>query len=478
MGILRVVVRAALIALSLALLQVPDLLKTGQAVASGDANFQRNDFADALIDYQAAYQTQPGDPRLLERLAESAAQAHRIDMAMLYLQQLAAVQGWTPARYRQMADLLIVQGDRQQAVIYWQAALTGHKDDIPTLRQLADYALGQRDWQTAIDRLNQLITLDPGDLAALYHLGLLLAPTDPQTARNSLRRASVDANYRDAAKALDDVFSQGGSSAQLTMLLAVEITRLQAWPEAEHALTFALRQEPGNPAALALLGLAQDEQGHDGWSALNHAAALAPDDPLVNYALAVHWRLTGDVDKAIAALNHAGGLDPTNAAIAAELGSIYRARGQLGDAAQWLNTAVALAPNDAHLQILLATFYADENYDLTGEGLTAIRKIADKLKDDPNVLASLGWALVSAQQMDAAQPVFQKALTLDPTNVRTRYYVALYHEYHGDRDGAIQNYLMVYHSSSNNNFKDLAVRALNRLDYKPFLGDLVGNPTP
>jgi Flp pilus assembly protein TadD len=185
----------------------------------------------------------------------------------------------------------------------------------------------------------------------------------------------------------------------------------------------------------------------------------------VNYAAALHWRLVGNTANALVALTRAAALEPKNPAIAAELGLVYQGEGRLDYAALWLNIAVALAPENKGFRTMLATFYADTGYAISGEGFMAIRNIANQLPNDADVRASMGWALFSNAQFDAAKAELEQALILDPTNVRARYYFAIVLENRGDRDAAIDSYLYVYRDAQDNSFKDLAASALRRLGY-------------
>jgi Flp pilus assembly protein TadD len=216
----------------------------------------------------------------------------------------------------------------------------------------------------------------------------------------------------------------------------------------------------------------QDQQGRDGWPVISRAYAAAPDDPMVNYAVALHWRLTGDADQALAALERAAAADPRNPAIAAEIGLAYRMQGDLSLAALWLNTAVQLAPDNSGFRTLLANFYADTHYNLENEGLDAIRKLAERAPNDPDIRASLGWALFSTGHVDDARVELERALVLDPANARARYYFGNFLEYRGDREGAIDAYLRVYRDTSDDNgFRDLAAGALKRMGYSIDPGD-------
>jgi Flp pilus assembly protein TadD len=214
------------------------------------------------------------------------------------------------------------------------------------------------------------------------------------------------------------------------------------------------------------LGLAQDQQGRDGWPAISRALQLAPDDPLVNYAAGVHWRLKEQYPQALVALFSARAQAPQNPAITAEIGLVYQADGFLAEADRWLMRAVSLAPDEAGFAVLRASFYADTGYDLTGQGLQVIRDVVARVPGDADARASLGWALMTGGQYDEAEDELRQALILAPDNPRARYYFAVLLEYRGDVRNAAAEYLFVY-GTDNRRFRNLAARALARLGYQP-----------
>lgn len=459
-----------LIPIFLILLIVHESRPLGIAEALQRANtaYLEKRYAEAITDYRAVSGFYPTDHRFYERIINSAMAVHRPDVAIVYLRELTLQRGWTPADYRLMAALLTMQGDDQSALVYLRESLTGSVSDVEALRQLVYAEIEQQDWAAAEKLLHQWRTIVPVSSEPAYLLGLFLAPTNITAALDSLQQATVDPRYRNGFIAVDRALARygGESPAALTYQLGLAMMQLEAWPFAERTLKMALADNPGNPEILAFLAIAQESQGRDAWLMLERAYLSAPDNAIVNYAMAVHWRLKGDTTKALAILERAGNADPTNAAIAAEIGIVHRQAGRYLEAAQWLLTAYNLAPDVPQFGILLATFYADERYDLRGVGLVTIKAISDQLPEDADVRASLGWAYFSTGQFNLAQIELEAALELDSQNVRARYYYGNFLEYAGDIDGAASYYLYVFRNAQQS-FKDMAARSLVRINYRP-----------
>lgn len=459
----RIALRLAAALGVLALVQHPQWMAAPQAVTRGDEALHSGNPAAAFDAYLAALRIHPGDPSIIERLSDAARVASRPEIALSYLNLLGTKVGWTPPLYRAAASLFEAQGDEAAALAYWTASLTGSAEDLPALHRIAAWQLAGREWDAALETFYRILSLSPDDPDTVYRIGLLLAPANPRRAVEYLESAAPD---HPAAKTLLAIYRDYGSEPPSAINLRIGLALMTAyeWPYAERALAASAASE-ARPVALAFLGLAQDQQGRDGWPLLSRAREDAPNDPLVHYAVGVHWRLKGDFTQALAALIEARALDPGNAGIAAEIGLVYQDSGYLGEAAQWLGRAAALAPDDAGIRKLQATFYADESYDLRGEGLQIIRAAVERAPNDPDLRASLGWALLSTGQYAAARDELQEALTLDPNNPRARFYFAVYLEYQGDTESAIDSYLFVYRVDRGG-LRERAARALQRLGYQ------------
>jgi len=444
-----------------------------RAVAQGDSALGEGQITQALSAYQRALSLQPGTVALLDRMYQAAVAANRPDLAASYLDRQAALTGWTPELLRRMAKLRIAESDSRAAAVFYRASLTGRIEDIAPLRFLADNALSDRDWPAAIDSLEKLLRLIPQDSRALLSLGLLLAPTNQVRALDLLTRAGKSAQT--IAQNIDETYKAYGSDSRASLSFRLGLVMLDAgkYAYAEYALEDAVAQGSSTPAVLAFLGIAQDEQGHDGWTAISKALELAPDDATVNYAAGLHWRLNGDSDRALQSLRYAWALQSSNPAIAAEIGLTYRAERMIPDAAQWLIRAVSLAPENVGFQRLLAIFIADEAYDLDGIGLPMLRSLAQRTSTDADIQASLGWANIALKQYDDAQKALQAALNIDPTNPRAMYYWGVLLEVKGDGVGALDAYTSVYSDDRGSGFRDRAGRAMLRLGYKPEPGLLL-----
>jgi tetratricopeptide (TPR) repeat protein len=433
---------------------------------NGDQASADRRFGDALLSYQRALDVLPDDPVVLRRLVNAALGAQRPALADSYLRALGDYGGWRAELYRQRAAILGRMGTSHLSRIFWQASLDGSRSDLPTLRQLTELALTAREWNVALGYLRQRLAIDPRDEWTLYTTGLLLAPSGPAEAWQVLTLAAADPQYRPVASQILDVLEAHGSEATEVVALRLGLTLLNAgeYAAAEQALTLAA--QPPNPVTLAFLGLVRDQQGRDGFPLIAQALTLVPDDPQVNYVAAVHYRLAGQLDLALAILNNIGSRDPRSAAIAVEIGTIHRMRGRFTEALDWFKLASALAPDEASFAALLSSFYADEDLDLAGEGVQVMANFAQRFPDNSDIAASYGWALFRSGDPVGARAQLERAVALQPTSVRARYYFGAFLVERGDLQSAIESLLYVVHNAADDRFREQAARTLERLGYR------------
>jgi tetratricopeptide (TPR) repeat protein len=421
--------------------------------------------ADQRKDYPAALAIHPDDPTLWDHWITGEIAAHQLESALAVLYRAVNTTGWTMTRRWEIGDLLAARSDLDAASAYRRSLLTDFPNDVDLLRQLIAADLTMRAWPDATVLLKRLVALVPNDSAALYELAVLMAPDQPSTALTYLGQTANDPAYRDRAATASRALS-GGTPATQTLKLAVQLSFDQQWSLAEYVLDQALPLNGANAQVLALLGLAQEQQGRDGWALIQQAFSLAPNDPVVINALALHWQQMGNPDAALAVLTQAEAHDPNNPALAVQIGLAYQQRQALDEAVHWLTIAVQLAPDDPSFTALLAAFYADEHYALDLGGLTFIQDAAQRFSQNADIHASLGAALLASGQIGAALPELHRAITLDPASVRAQYYLGTALEQSGDVIDAKSSYWTAFRvpvTIDNTLFHNLAGRALQRL---------------
>ncbi len=367
-------------------------------------------------------------------LAIETNQARRPVQALYHLEALVSEHGWTSERHRLAGDLWFTLGDAPQALFHWQQA---RPDDPLTLQSVTRLYLMQEDWPAALEALQTLVGLQPDNPWANYHLGMLLAPSNPNQAQAHLQKAMQDPAFQEPARAVRVTLLENRSRQQIEgvdhvgvpVLVGLSLIEHDEWRYAELALSYAnaLYQAANDaplPEALAYLSLARDKQGKDGASAIQQAVALRPDDPQIRFLEALHYRHTGAYDASLGAIIQAVALAPDNPTLYAELGTAYRLTGDLQQAEYWLRQAVAFSKNDPIFQNLLAQFYSDEAYNLGSDGLMALDSAIQNNPHNPDLLAGMGWAFYTLGDRDQGEAMIDEALQMAPDNTRAAYYKA------------------------------------------------------
>ncbi len=227
--------------------------------------------------------------------------------------------------------------------------------------------------------------------------------------------------------------------------------------EAEAGYQQALRQHPGFPDALHLLGLVAYQQG-DLMAALRHieaATAARPDMALFRFNLGNVQRDAGHATAAADSFVIAWKLQPSLPGPATNLGNLYLSSGRVRDAAVWFDRALQVHTNDAsawnglgsalrqlgqlaeagaafekalaarpqmpearvnRARLLLAT--AGPAVALAE--VRAMLQAPDATRADPAILNECGTLCFEAQAYDDAIRIFRSVLSRCPDHVRAR----------------------------------------------------------
>jgi tetratricopeptide (TPR) repeat protein len=392
--------------------------------ATGSKNYAAA--ADALADAAARL---PFSGYAANRAGLAEISAGRFDDAIRHLFLAAALDGWTPARRIALGDAYLGKGDTQSALAQWERALADDPKDDGLLARLSNQYEAAGRYADAIAVLNQLTQARPNDSTVYYRLALLTAATVPDEAPARLAVvASIAPDLAPATKTLIDAIQAGqatGDRAYVFGKVGYALIQLGEWRLAEEALTHAVTLNAQYADAFAYLGLARDRQKKDGLDAYQTAVKLAPQSPLAQYLLGLHWRRAGNSDTALPYLLAAQKLDPQNPAIAAEIGGAYAALGDLANGEIWLTQAIKLDDKNPQWWLLLARFYMDNEYHVAELGLPAARMAVGLDAKSGPAADALGYALVLTGDLDNGEKMLQKALTLGGESASTYYHLGI-----------------------------------------------------
>jgi Flp pilus assembly protein TadD len=346
----------------------------------------------------------------------------------------------------------------------WHAA--DQSGDLDAWRQLAVAHQATGDWRAARDAWQAVIAEQPADPAAHFWLGLMLVPYDPREAYNHFEIAVQDPEF--ARPALD--LQQHIEAAQLAepaiqqVQYGIVLAHYDYWLLAEQSFAVATTLEPAYAEAWAYLGLARAQLNKDATAAFSQAQALDVDAALLYLLQGLALRAQGLIEQSVEVLLQAAAAAPLNPAVAAELGTSFRLLGDLAQAEYWLSVAVQLAPGDSQFSDLLAFFYADELFDLQGNGLTALAQAVESSPGDADLQTAYGWALFNAGQVDVGQQTISMARLLQPDNPRALYYQGVIFQQLDQPAAALDLWEQLLDHPAAQGFDVLARRAISRLD--------------
>ncbi len=378
---------------------------------------------------QAAEQL-PEQSELWSQAGHYALQSGHPDTAIDYLLRIA------PSR--QTADDLLTLGDAYEqttdhasAVSSWQAALAAGGPAVPLYQRLLAAHLDLKDYPDAIDALQSLTTLLPGDASIHYQLGLVTATQDPEGALVHLARAAeLNESLAVQARSLQRAITSARIAELKTFSLMAAgrgLASLGEWKFAEEAFRQATLNSPNYAEAWAYLGEARQHTFEGLWPngnkalppetglpELKKAIELDPRSIPAHLFMAMYWRRQERYDQALASLQAAIEIDAQNPILQVEVGETLATLGDLNAAQEAYQKAIDLSPNDPTFLNFLVGFSLKYEYRIEEIALPVARQAVILAPDDPEVLDSMAQVFIKLNDQINAERFINRALEKDP----------------------------------------------------------------
>ena len=395
-------------------------------VTRGDAYRDAYLYSIASDQYLRALERQPGDPAILLRLCDVSHRLGRLDDAARYADRAENAGASRAEAARCRARVAQAGGQARRAAEEWSIAVAERPDDRDARASLTDALVAAHDWPAAAASVQATIDADPGDTAALFLRGALLALDDPARALPDLRRAGTPEALALAA-ALDNPLGRANREYRAVAAGRVFLDH-ERLPLAWRAFAAATAGNPGYADAFAYLGATYDRLGDDALAAasLDRALELGPNSTIGLYLRGVFLLRRARWAEARADLDRARQLDPGNSAIALALGQASFELGELTAAHNHFTLALATEPDKFDWHLALAELYIGRVVHVEDVGLPAARRAVALNPGSARARAWLGWGLHLAGDHAQAEAELRAAIGLDPALARARLHLGHY----------------------------------------------------
>ncbi len=322
----------------------------------------------------------------------------------------------------------------------WQRLIIDCPESISEIEQLALERLSSNNLGEALpifEALAKTTSLNTATEEAYAYAKAALAPVDSLPLLHTLaQRADQTPQLAiDLILAIESSANEPSPTYPLAQVGQI-FARHGRWKLAISSLERLLELDPDIHEARAYLGLSKNQTGQNGLDDLLAAADALPDQSLPQIFLALHWLNAGEEEQARDALTIAAQLDPLNPAIAAQLGEVYIGLGDLVAASAAYRQAADLDPKNPAFWLLLARFSNQYEVDIHVLALPAARNAVALSTRETAPLAELAYTHFLLGNHILAERLLWRAVTLDPSNAQTQYYLGLLFDAQGNRSGA------------------------------------------
>ncbi len=364
------------------------------------------------------------------------AREKRTEAKEAYRQAIERAKRFEPA-YQALLKLYEFDADLQEAIqLYEQFVASVRPRDETFRKDFVHFLVKQKDYERALDILEQMIADEPQDVQMQIQRALVYVEMkEPHRAVTELEAIlqahPSELRVRDYLgwlyEQIDDV--EGALDAYRTNIdldatfydsrihLGILLYRLTRYDEAVRHLTQAAGLKPSNSETHLMLGLSylQADEFEQATSAFEKGLEYHPDDENLRFNLGAAYDKLDRFPDVVREMEAVLALNPDHTDALNYLGYSYADRGINGEeAVELTRRAVALKPdNGAYVDSLgWALFKVGR----VAEALREIQRASELVKDDPVIFEHLGEIYLIQEHQDAAKAAWIRALELDPHN--------------------------------------------------------------
>jgi tetratricopeptide (TPR) repeat protein len=275
-------------------------------------------------------------------------------------------------------------------------------------------------------------TTDPTSvsLEAAYQQGLQLVIDDADAALPLLQQVAFSANvHAESARTLVQAIESGrleDDPAYMSTRVGQALAAMNEWKLAQQAFLQAVEQNPEYAEAWAFLGEAQQQNGEDGYPALDRAMELDPNSLSALLFTSLYWQRQEDYVRAAMLIHKAALLQPEDASIQIQWGQNSLLAGDIVEAQEHFESAAALSPDDNAIWAQVARYSVESELFVDDLGLPASLRFLKNEPDDPEALVLVGRAFFVLGNLVTADSYLSQAVENFPNYMPSHYYYALY----------------------------------------------------
>jgi tetratricopeptide (TPR) repeat protein len=441
---IRIVLVSILIAL-LGLGPVPHALSTllknaHLAVESGEWSSAATRLANAANYY-------PWRVELNIDAAHAAFEAGDPKAAIEYLERPGTFSSLTTDDLLLLGDAYYQSGNTAKAEATWRSA-ADLGNSVQAIQRLADLSLEQKDYASAANLMQTMLSLNPAEVSLYYQVGLLYASSNPLKALTFLAQAAdIDPSNASNAQELYDIIRTANlfdKPAYTQLASGRRLAEMGEWAMASEAFKHATELDPGYADAWAFLGEAQQQlniqevgsSSEAGLTELEHAVQLDSGSILANTFMGLYWERQQDYSQAQYYLKQAIANSPDDPYLYTELGNILSKAGDLPTAQSAFEKAITLAPQDPLFYRLKAEFALENQIQIRELALPPARQALMLNPNNPDSLDLMAKIMLELQDYYSAESYAQAAINADPGYTPAYLHLGTAYLYRGEADKA------------------------------------------